>query len=112
LSISNGGGIINQMQIVAFSATPVFDASTGNFFSITLTSNVTSWTISNPGSGQMITIQWCQDSTGGRTVPASLTTVKGFTTPGTTASTCSTQSFWYNGNIGAWYAIAAGSTNQ
>ena len=54
-------------QVVAFSATPVFDCSKGQKFEITLTGNVTSSTITNvqPGMSLVFTIK--QDGTGSRT---------------------------------------------
>lgn len=54
---------------VSFSATPVFDASTFPIplFTITLTGNVTSSSVTNATSGQHITFEITQDATGGRT---------------------------------------------
>jgi len=80
----SGGGIVTPFTIgdillndtkndvttivaVASSATPTFDASLGTIFTNTLTANVTSSTISNPVTGQRITIYLAQDGTGGRT---------------------------------------------
>jgi hypothetical protein len=51
---------------VAFTATPVFIASSYGFFTLTLTGNVTSSTITGSTIGQEITIDICQDGTGGR----------------------------------------------
>ncbi|KKM62905.1 hypothetical protein LCGC14_1516960 [marine sediment metagenome] len=80
----SGGGIVTPFTIgdillddtkndvttivsVASSATPTFDASLGTIFTNTLTANVTSSTISNPVTGQRITIYLAQDGTGGWT---------------------------------------------
>lgn len=70
-AIRNGSGVPVP---VVFSATPVFDASLGNVFEITLTGNVTSSTLINTSPGQSLTFIWNQDGTGGRTVvpPANL----------------------------------------
>jgi hypothetical protein len=64
LSIAIGS---NKIVAVAFSATPIFDASQGNIFEITLTGNVTSSTLVNVSPGMDITFIIHQDSTGGRT---------------------------------------------
>lgn len=57
------------LTAVAFSATPVFDASTFPFptFTITLTGNVTSSSVINPTNGQHIAFKITQDGTGGHT---------------------------------------------
>lgn len=53
--------------VVPFSATPVFDASQGSKFEITLTGNVTSSTLINLTAGQSLTFTIIEDATGGRT---------------------------------------------
>ena len=65
-------GIYNTM---AFSSTPVFSAGTYNYFSMTLTGSVTSSTIAGGVSGQIITINICQNGTGAYTFawPANVT---------------------------------------
>lgn len=63
-AVRNGSA---KLVAVAFGATPIFDASTGNVFEITLTGNVTSSTIPNILPGQSITMIIHQDATGGRT---------------------------------------------
>lgn len=80
----SGGGIVTPFTIgdillddtrndvttivsVASSATPTFDASLGTIFTNTLTADVTSSTISNPVTGQRITIYLAQDGAGGWT---------------------------------------------
>ena len=74
------GGPINGRaytppSILAFSATPTFDAALSNVFYLgALTGNVTAVVISNPVDGQTINIRFVQDATGGRTIvlPASV----------------------------------------
>lgn len=94
---------------VSFSATPVFNA--GSFalptFTITLTGNVTSSTVSNPVAGQTITFIITQDGTGSRTFtwPANF---KGASTIAPDANNISVQSFVYDG--ANFRAIGAGST--
>jgi hypothetical protein len=61
-------GAAAQLVSLAFSATPVFDASAGNTFEITLTGNVTSSTLINLTAGQRLTFIIHQDATGGRTL--------------------------------------------
>jgi hypothetical protein len=52
---------------MAFSATPAFNAASYGYFSMTLTGNVTSSTITGGVAGQQITFNICQDGTGGHT---------------------------------------------
>jgi hypothetical protein len=100
--------LIYARQIVTFSATPTFDASSLSLFKITLTGNVTSSTLSGAFSGQMLTFEICQDGSGSRTFvwPAN---VKGGMTIGSTASKCNTQQFIYDGSSA--YALTSGQTN-
>ncbi len=98
-----------RQTVVTFSATPTFNALVSNNFKITLTGNVTSSTLSNAQTGQVLTWQICQDATGSRTFVWP-TNVKGATTIGGTLSTCSAQSFKYDGTNA--YALAAGVINQ
>src|ERR1035438_10320861 len=59
--------ILDTIIIVPFSTTPVFDASLGSQFQITLTGPVTAPTLINVTPGQKITFMIVQDSTGNRT---------------------------------------------
>ncbi|MBZ5736508.1 hypothetical protein K8Z61_18610 [Nocardioides sp. TRM66260-LWL] len=54
-------------QTLAANGAVTIDAQLGNLFPITLGANATSSTITNPTLGQVITIEWIQDATGGRT---------------------------------------------
>ena len=103
---------INFMNVVTFSATPTFDASTANTFKITLTGNVTSSTLSNvPASTgtQYLYFIICQDATGSRTFVWP-TNVKGGMAIGSTLSTCSAQTFVTDGTNA--YAISTGVANM
>ena len=93
---------------VAFSTTPSFNFASGNLQALTLTGNVTSSTILNPIVAQSIIFKICQDATGGRTFqwPSN---ASGGMTVGATASTCSVQSFVYDG--AKWLAKSAGLSN-
>ena len=101
--------VVSGLSTVTFSATPTFDGSLGNSFKITLTGNVTSSTFSNAQVGQQISFLICQDSTGNRTFvwPAN---VKGGVTIGTVLSTCSAQTFLYDGTNA--YALSSGVTGM
>ena len=97
------------LSTVTFSATPTFDASLGNTQKITLTGNVTSSTLSNASAGQQVHFIICQDGTGSRTFVWP-TNVKGGTTISSGASTCSAQSFLFDGANA--FATSAGSTGM
>ena len=117
---SGGSGAVSARSLVAadiagatpvsFSATPVFDASTfaQPVFTLTLTGNVTSSSISNPIAGQLIAFIITQDATGSRTFawPAS---TKGASNVGSDANSVSVQSFVYDGVN--WRATGPGSVN-
>lgn len=53
--------------VVAYAANPVFDASLGNTFDITLTGNVAGSTVPGVNQGQIVTFIIVQDAVGGRT---------------------------------------------
>lgn len=108
-------GRLPQMVTVPFSATPVYDASTGSTFKITLTGNVTSSTFTNAKDGMTYTFHICQDGTGlhSHAWPASFKTAGLIAIPGTAlASTCSTQQIIWNGTLSAGYPVALGILNQ
>jgi hypothetical protein len=101
--------IISGLNVVTFSATPMFDASLGNTQKITLTDNVTSSTLSNATAGETISFIICQDATGSRTFVWP-TNVLGGMTIGATLSKCSAQNFIFDGTNA--YALSAGVTNM
>jgi hypothetical protein len=90
---------------VAFSATPVFNAGASGSFSMTLTGNVSSSSITNATSGQTITFIITQDGTGGRTFPWP-SNVKGASGVAGDANSVSVQSFIYDGAF--WRATSPG----
>lgn len=59
---------------MSFSATPAFTAGSCGYFTMTLTNNVTSSTITGGTNGQQITLQMCENGTGGYSLiwPANL----------------------------------------
>ena len=112
-SVENSGGVraksfASGLNVVTFSSTPTFDAEQGNVQKITLTGDVASSTLSNAVAGQHLDFVICQDGTGshGFVWP---TNVKGGMTVGGTASTCSVQSFAYDGSNA--YALSQGSSS-
>jgi hypothetical protein len=96
--------------IVPFSATPTFDCSQGNVFLMTLTGNVTSFTLTNPMAGMVYTFIFKQDGSGLHSVawPA---TFKGIIpiTITAVASTSAVQTVIYDGTN--FYAISLGLIN-
>lgn len=104
LAQDNGTGQISALKSVslpyvpvASSATPIFDASLGNTFAMTLNTNVTSSTLTNAVAGQELNFILCQDATGGRTFawPGAFA-LAGTISP--TISDCSAQKFLFTGS--------------
>jgi hypothetical protein len=94
-----GGGQAGAYTSVTFSTTPTFTASssTVNSWAITLTGNVTSSTLASSAAGQYLAFKICQDSTGSR----SFSWPTGFsaaTIVFPTASTCTEQTFFWDGS--------------
>lgn len=102
---------VHTRFVVTFSATPAFNAGNGWIQNLTLTANVTSSTVTGGTDGQHLVFEICQDATGARTFVAPAN-VKGFTTIGSTANTCTVQDFVFDSTKGNWYATAAGVVNQ
>lgn len=94
---------------VTFSSTPTFDSSVADIFSMTLSGNVTSSTVSNAATGDVIGFQLCQDATGGRTFtwPATFLRPPVITS---VASACTNLSFFYDGTN--WRPLGASSDNS
>lgn len=84
------------LSAVAFSATPVFNAATSSAFSMTLTGNVTSSSITNAVASQRIAFIITQDATGGRTF-AWPPNFKGASAISPDANSVSVQEFIYDG---------------
>jgi hypothetical protein len=109
-------GVSGSEEVVTFSATPAFSASTLSSI-ITISANVTSWTLSSGlYGGQQHSITWCENGTGGFTVTGTPANVRGAFNPfpATTLNTCSTQVYKWTPSLGtpAWLAVSAGSVNQ
>jgi hypothetical protein len=103
---SNPPATVASSETVAFSATPTFSTATRSSI-ITLTGNITSFTIAAGADGQEKTLIFCQDGTGGRTVaaPANVANLS----LATVASTCSAQHLTYSVTKTEW--IADSTTN-
>jgi hypothetical protein len=97
-------------ETVPYSSTPTFSSTIPSTL-ITMTGNISSFTLSAGQDGQTKTIAFCQDAVGSRTVAAPAN-VHGFFTVGTTASKCSVQRFVYFSALSYWLAEAPGLTNQ
>lgn len=92
---------------VAFSTTPVFDASTSNVFHFgVMTNNVPGATVTNGADGQTVTIRLVQDATGGRvfTVPGNVV-IPAASTPVTTANAVNLLNLTYNAGTGKWEGV-------
>ena len=81
----------NAVATITYSATPALVATNG-LQTITLTGNAAP-TITGLSAGQRVTFEICQNSTGGYTWTWPASIIHGGMTIGTTASTCSIQSF-------------------
>jgi hypothetical protein len=86
-------------ETITFSATPTFSNITKSSI-ITMTANITGFTLAAGLDGQLKSLTFCQDATGLRTVtPPS--NVRGLTI-GVTASKCTTANLVYSANQTAW----------
>jgi hypothetical protein len=101
---------VSSSETVTFSATPMFSIGTRASI-LTLTGNVSSFTLAAGADGQEKTLEFCQDATGSRTVTAPAN-VRGFFTVGMTASKCSSQHFTYSAGQAAWLADSPGVVNE
>jgi hypothetical protein len=114
LVLGNGNGIVltgaNGLNIVAFSATPIFTpAQTFNTtFKITLSGNVTSSVVVNLIAGFVYTFMIQQDATGSRTFVWPVNALNPMTVD-PAANAISVQSFIYDGAF--LYPTSAGTVN-
>ncbi len=94
-------------QPVGFSSTPAFNASLYDYFSMTLTANVTSSTVTGGQTGQLITLDLCQNATGNFTFawPANLS---GAPAISPASNACTIVQAYYNG--AAWITLYNTST--
>jgi hypothetical protein len=103
------GPVISGLNTVPFSSTPTFDASRDDNQKITLAGDVTGSRLVRAVQGEKINFIVCQDAAGGHsfTWPPN---VRGGMTVGSAGSTCSAQSFIFDGSDA--YAISTGAANQ
>lgn len=106
-STNVGSNIMAGEGVVTFSATPAFTSGATQSQIMTLTANVTSFTMAAGVAGRGFTLTLCQNATGGFTAVGAPANLRGFGTIGTTPSTCSSQHFVYSGNQTAWLADSA-----
>lgn len=106
----NWRGASGSSETVAYSATPTFSTTTRSSV-ITLTGNITSFTLPAGIDGQEKTLCFAQDSTGSWTV-AGPSNVHGLFTVGSAASKVSCQHFTYWVSLAEWAADSAGVINQ
>lgn len=97
-----GGGVANLLasgETVSFSATPTFSI-TLNSSEITLTANITSFTLAAGSQGQVKVLVFCQNGTGNFTVtrPSNVHALA----VGSVASKCSTDNLIYSSAASAW----------
>ena len=95
---------------VPFSATPVFNLTLGNTFQLTLSGNVTSSTVNQPGitAGQLLYLIVCQDGSGNRifTFPASfLAPLPSVTVVG---NQCTATTWIWSAPLAKWVSTGAG----
>jgi hypothetical protein len=104
---STGGVPVARVYVGTFSATPTIDASLGEAYQLTLTANVTSSTISNATTGQLLRVILVQDGTGSRTFawPSNVKWNGGGAAPTlqTAANSVDVFEFYYNGTN--WYQL-------
>lgn len=100
--------VVGPLSSPSFSSTIAFDASASNTLDVTLSGNVTAFSIANTRTGQVVTISFTQDATGGRTVatPTATGGISGWVAPNTAANAVTTQSF-IKKNSGALVPFAA-----
>ncbi len=105
--------IVGSEVVIAYSGTVAFNATTATVQRLTLTGNVTSWSIGSGLAGQRMCVLIAQDSMGGRTFPTtpSSANVLGFFTISTNASARNSQCFYWDGVLTAWVPESAGITN-
>jgi hypothetical protein len=87
---------LSGLSTVAFSATPVFDASQGSSMKLTLTGDVTSSSLTKATAGQPLFLIICQDASGSHFF-APPTNVKWNADPVQAANHCSAQGFIFDG---------------
>jgi hypothetical protein len=95
-------------KTVTFSATPAFDAVDGDTQQITMTANITSFTVAAGFAGEVMTLLFIQDGTGSRTlggIPANVRPTAGAMTLTVTASKADSFTFRYNAALTAWMEI-------
>jgi hypothetical protein len=101
--------LFGNFDTVPYSATPIFPAASYSNFAITLTGAVTSSTLTGGVTGQVVTIDVCQNATGTYTFvwPTNLLQVPGVST---SANTCTGISAVYNGSN--WVTVSSSTVSS
>jgi hypothetical protein len=97
-------------QVVAYAPTPAFSAAAQSNI-ITLSGNLSGFTLAAGSPGQAMTLIFCQSASGGFTV-APPANVHGLGAIGAAPSRCSSQSFVYSAHRNAWIAAAPMVINE
>jgi collagen triple helix repeat protein len=98
---------LSGLTTVAFSTTPVFDASQGSTMKLTLAGDVTSSTLANAHAGQPLFVILCQDASGNHFF-APPTNMNWNADPVQTANHCSAEGFIFDGATAYNFAPATG----
>ncbi|MFC5861093.1 hypothetical protein ACFPT7_02180 [Acidicapsa dinghuensis] len=101
--------VYGNFDTVPYSATPIFPAASYSNFAITLTGNVASSTLTGGVMGQIVTLDICQNGTGGNTFvwPTNLLNAP---TVSAGASSCTGATAVYNGTN--WQVVANSSVTS
>jgi hypothetical protein len=101
-----------QQNVPIVSGVATVNVSGGqNSFRVFLSANVTSFKFTNPTPGQIVTVLFTQDSTGGRTV----TFASGITGAGTVTSTAGASTvlqFQFDANSNTWFGVSSSTSGS
>jgi hypothetical protein len=104
--------VASAVDAMSFSSTPVFPAGSYGYFTMTLTNNVTSSSITGGTNGQLITFDFCQNGTGqvvgGQTTGFTFAWPSNYTNPpivNPVLNSCTIATAYYNG--GFWITVTS-----
>lgn len=102
------GGLIHEPVTITYGATTVVDLSKGSLQKVTLTGNITTFTLNNMRAGGIYHLVFVQDGTGSRTLalPATMKPTGGTLTLSTGANKTDTWTAWSDGT--SLYEICRG----
>jgi hypothetical protein len=105
-----GTNVKSGEQVVTYAQTPVFSAAAQSN-TITLSGNLSGFTLAAGSPGQAMTLIFCQGARGGFSISPPIN-VHGLGAIGTEPSKCNSQSFVYSTSRSAWMATAPMITNE